>query len=77
MARMSPRFVAGSFSLFCKDVGRLADGAYYVVGLTFGLRSEVVYLVVGLIECRAHKVVHACVYNDKLLACTTFDICDA
>ena len=60
--------------LLGKDVGRLADGAYYVVGFLRLLAADVLDLVVGLIEGWADEVGKAGIDDGELLDGTFLNI---
>ena len=57
-----------------EDIARLADGADNVVGGHGLLTTDVLNLMIGLIECGADEVGHACIDDGKLFSGALLDV---
>ena len=57
-----------------KYIGRLADGSYYIISLNRRIRSDILYFMERLVECRTNQIRHASIQDGKLLVGTLLHI---
>ena len=48
-------------------IRRLTDGPYDIISLNRRIRSDILYLMERLVECRTNQIRHAGIQNGKLL----------